>query len=209
MLAVEAAGRQGEVKVFTNDVTPESADRMREGRFMAETHHGFAEWGWYGTKFAVMLALGQAVPHIFDIRPRTMYQGNADRFYPTPALEPIDWEGLKAGQELPEKIVIGWAPADISGVYQTATEYFERAAAGAREHGINVEVITQTPATHVAFADQVAIIEDYIQRPVDVIAISAIEVEVIRPAINKANEAGIPVIIVNQLESIEGIKVAS
>ena len=209
MLAVEAAGRQDEVKVFTNDVTPESANRMREGRLMAETHHGFAEWGWYGTKFAVMLALGQDVPQIFDIRPRTMYRDNVNLFYPTPALEPIDWEGIKAGQELPEKIVIGWAPADISGVYETATRYFEQAAAGAREHGINVEVITRTPATHVAFADQVAIIEDYIQRPVDVIAISAIEVEVIRPAIKKANEAGIPVIIVNQLEPIEGIEVAS
>jgi hypothetical protein len=42
MLAVEATGRQDEVKVFTNDVTPESAERMREGRLMAETHHGTA-----------------------------------------------------------------------------------------------------------------------------------------------------------------------
>jgi PAS domain S-box-containing protein len=209
MLAVEAAGRQDEVKIFTNDVTPESANRMREGRLMAETHHGFPEWGWYGTKFAVMLSLRQDVPPIFDIRPRTMYKDNADLFYPRPALEPIDWEGIKADQKLPEKMVIGWAPADISGVYETATEYFEKTAAEAREHGINVEVITQTPATHVAFADQVAIIEDYIQRRVDAIAISAIEVEVIKPAIKKANEAGIPVIIVNQLEPIEGIEVAS
>jgi anti-anti-sigma regulatory factor len=44
---------------------------------------------------------------------------------------------------------------------------------------------------------------------VDAIAISAIEVEVIRPAIKKAHEAGIPVIIVNQLEPIEGIEIAS
>ncbi|MGA9349937.1 MAG: diguanylate cyclase, partial [Anaerolineae bacterium] len=176
---------------------------------MAETHHGFPEWGWYGTKFAVMLALGQDVPPTFDIRPRTMYKSNADLFYPTPALEPIDWEGIKAGRKLPQKIVIGWAPAAVSGVYQTATEYFEKAAAEARQHGINVEVITRTPATHVDFADQVAIIEDYIQRQVDVIVISAIEVEVIRQTIKKANQAGIPVIIVNQLEPIEGVKVAS
>jgi len=209
MLAVEAAGRQDEVKVFTNDVTPESADRMREGRLMAETYHGFAEWGWYGTRFAVMLALGQKVPPTFDIRPRTMYRGNADQFYPTPALEPVDWEQIKAGRKLPPKIVIGWAPADISGVFQTATAYFEKAAAEAREHGINVEIITQTPATHVAFADQVAIIEDYIQRRVDAIVLSAIEVEAIKPAVQKANQAGIPVIIVNQLEPIEGVEVAS
>lgn len=96
MLAAEAAGRQGEVKVFTNDVTPESADRVREGRLTAETTHGFPDWGWYGTKFAVMLALGQKVPQIFDIRPRTMYKENADEFYPEPKLEPIDWEAIKA-----------------------------------------------------------------------------------------------------------------
>jgi GAF domain-containing protein/ABC-type sugar transport system substrate-binding protein len=208
MLAVEAAGRQDEIKIFTNDVTPESADRMREGRLMAETHHGFPEWGWYGTKFAVMLALGQDVPPTFDIRPRTMYKDNADRFYPRPALEPIDWKEIKAGHKLPEKIVIGWAPAASSGVFNTATEYFEKAAAEARQHEINVEVITQTPDTFMDFAGQVAIIEDYIQRQVDAIVLSAIKVGEIRQTIKRANEAGIPVIIVNQLEPIEGIEVA-
>ena len=96
MLAVEAAGRAKEVKIFTNDGTPESVDRIREGRIIAETWHGFPEWGWYGTKFAVMLALGQPVPKLFDIRPRTEYQANADDFYPVPKLEPIDWEAIKA-----------------------------------------------------------------------------------------------------------------
>lgn len=96
MLATEAAGRQKEVKVFTNDGTPESVDRIREGRLIAETWHGFPEWGWYGTKFAVMLALGEEVPAIFDIRPRTEYRANADEFYPVPQLEPIDWEAIKA-----------------------------------------------------------------------------------------------------------------
>jgi ABC-type sugar transport system substrate-binding protein/nitrogen-specific signal transduction histidine kinase len=208
MLAVEAAGRQDEVKIFTNDVTPESANRMCEGRLMAETHHGFAEWGWYGTKLAVMLALGQRVPPTFDIRPRTMTKDNAGLFYPTPALEPIDWKGIAAGQKLPEKIVIGWVQAAATGVYQTATEYFEQAAADARQHGINVEVITRIPVTLEDFAGQVTIIEDYIQHQVDAIALSTIEVEVVRQAIKKANEAGIPVIIVNQLEPIEGIEIA-
>ena len=208
MLAVEAAGRQDEVKVFTNDVTPESADRMREGRLTAETHHGFAEWGWYGTKFAVMLALGQAVPPIFDIRPRTMYKDNTNGFYPTPALEPINWAGIKAGQKVPEKIVIGWIQMAASGVYGTATEYFEKAATQARQHGINVEVITRIPATPEDFVDQAAIIEDYIQRQVDVIVLSTVKVDVIMHAIRRANQAGIPVIIVNQLEPVEGIEVA-
>jgi len=116
---------------------------------------------------------------------------------------------LAAAKKGPEKITIGWTPPDITGVFKTATDYFEKAADDAIVHGIDVEVISQSPATHVAFADQVAIIEDYVQRKVDVIAISPIEVEVIKPVVKKANEAGIPVIIVNLLEPIPGVKVAS
>jgi len=108
MLACERAGRldvvgqsagpgTGKVAIFTNDVTPESANRVREGKMVGETHHGFPEWGWYGTEFAVTLALGGKVPYIFDIRPRIMYQRNADLFYPNPALEPIKWDVIKAG----------------------------------------------------------------------------------------------------------------
>lgn len=117
-----------------------------------------------------------------------------------PAAQPARWQ---------QKIVIGWTPPDITGVFKTATDFFEAAAKDGNAHGFDIEVISQSPATHIAFADQVAIIEDYIQRDVDVIAISPIEVEVIKPAVKKANEKGIPVIIVNLLEPIEGLDIAS
>ncbi|HEY8417228.1 MAG: sugar ABC transporter substrate-binding protein [Limnochordales bacterium] len=116
---------------------------------------------------------------------------------------------VPAAAQLPSRIVIGWAPPDITGVFKTATDFFELAAQDARRHGINVEIITRSPTSHTAFADQVAILEDFIQRRVDVIAVSPIEVEVIRPALRMANEAGIPVIVVNLLEPIEGVEVAS
>jgi len=116
---------------------------------------------------------------------------------------------LASSKKAPEKITIGWTPPDITGVFKTATDYFEKSAEDASGHGIDVEVISQSPATHVAFADQVAIIEDYVERDVDVIAISPIEVEVIKPALKKANQKGIPVIIVNLLEPIAGVEVAS
>ena len=109
-----------------------------------------------------------------------------------------------AGDRWQKPIVIGWTPPDITGVFKTATNFFEAAAADGNKHGFKIQVISQSPATHIAFADQVAIIEDYIQRGVDVIAISPIEVEVIKPALAKANEKGIPVIIVNLLEPIAG-----
>jgi ribose transport system substrate-binding protein len=90
---------ESKVAVFTNDVTPESTDAIRAGKLIAETHHGFPEWGWFGTQFGVMLACGQEVPQTYDIRPRTVYQGNADKFYPEPALPEIDWEEIKSNCE--------------------------------------------------------------------------------------------------------------
>lgn len=108
-----------------------------------------------------------------------------------------------------QQIVIGWTPPDITGVFKTATDFFEKSAADANANGFDVKIITQSVASHTAFADQVAIIEDFIQRKVDVIAISPIEVEVIIPALKEANEQGIPIIIVNLLEPIEGVDVAS
>jgi ribose transport system substrate-binding protein len=116
-----------------------------------------------------------------------------------------DQEGTRFEQE----IVIGWTPPDITGVFQTATDFFEAAAADANQNGFNVRVISRSPETHVAFADQVAIIEDYVSRKVDVIAISPVDTEAIKPAVRQANEAGIPVIIVNLLEEQEGIAVAA
>lgn len=117
-----------------------------------------------------------------------------------PPVEAMRWE---------EPIVIGWTPPDITGVFKTATDFFEKSAEDGNANGFNIQIISQSPATHTSFADQVAIIEDYIERDVDVIAISPIEVEVIKPAVQKANEKGIPVIIVNLLEPIEGLDIDS
>jgi ribose transport system substrate-binding protein len=120
-----------------------------------------------------------------------------------------DEEGDDAGGRFSEEIVIGWTPPDITGVFKTATDFFEEAAAGANEAGGNVTIISRSPATHTAFADQLAIIEDFISRDVDVIAISPADVEAVKPAIQQANDAGIPVIMVNLLEEQQDIEVAS
>ena len=87
---------EGSVAIFTNDVTPESTDAISGGKIIAETHHGFPEWGWFGTQYAVMLACGLDVPQTEDIRPRTVWEGNADLFYPEPALPEIDWGSIKS-----------------------------------------------------------------------------------------------------------------
>src|SRR5918999_1569644 len=108
-----------------------------------------------------------------------------------------------------QEIVIGWTPPDITGVFKTATEFFEKAANEANAAGFKVKVESRSPATHTAFADQVAIIDDFVSRKVDVIAISPADTEAIKPAVQRANEANIPVIIVNLLGAQDDIEVAS
>ncbi len=115
-----------------------------------------------------------------------------------------------AQEDLSEKrLLIGWTPPDITGVFKTATDFFERSANVGREHGVNVHVISKSATGHTAYGSQVSIIENFISMGVDAIAISPIEVEVVKPALNKAVEAGIPVIVVNLLEPIEGVEVES
>lgn len=92
----DGAPPEGTVSMFTNDNTPESTDAIRQDKIIAETTHGFPEWGWYGAQFAVQIACGQDVPETFDIRPRTVWKGNADQFYPKPKLETIDWAQVRS-----------------------------------------------------------------------------------------------------------------
>ncbi|HET7727632.1 MAG TPA: sugar ABC transporter substrate-binding protein [Candidatus Limnocylindrales bacterium] len=108
-----------------------------------------------------------------------------------------------------QPIVIGWTPPDITGVFKTATDFFEKAAADAGQHGFNVQIVSRSPATHTAFADQLAILEDFISQKVDAIAISPADTEAVKPGIQAANAAGIPVIMVNLLEEQSGVEIAS
>ena len=108
-----------------------------------------------------------------------------------------------------KEVTIGWTPPDITGVFKTATDFFEQSAEGANAAGFDVEIVSRSPETHTAFADQLAIIEDFISQQVDVIAVSPADTEAIKPAIQQANEAGIPVIMVNLLEPQDDIEVAS
>jgi ribose transport system substrate-binding protein len=119
-----------------------------------------------------------------------------------------DGEG-DGGEGGGKSVTIGWTPPDITGVFQTATDFFEKAAEEANQAGFDVRVISRSPATHTSFADQLAIIEDFISQQVDVIAISPADTEAVKPAIQQANEAGIPVIMVNLLEPQDDIEVAS
>lgn len=98
--AGKAGPTEGKVAVFTNDSTPESTDVIRAGKLTAEVTHGFPDWGWLGTEVGVRLACGLEVDTKVDIRPRVVWQDNADLFYPNPSLPEIDWAGIAADCKL-------------------------------------------------------------------------------------------------------------
>lgn len=105
------------------------------------------------------------------------------------------------------KIKVGWSPPDITGVFKTATDYMEKAISDAGNHGIDIELITRSSTTHTDAADQVKTLENFIQNKVDVIIVAPTEVEAIKPALMQINDAGIPLILVNMLDEMEGIDV--
>ena len=72
-----------------------------------------------------------------------------------------------------EPIVVGWTPPDITGVFKTATDFFEASAADGNAQGFDIEIISQSPATHVSFADQVAIIHGAVSDAVSTGPVSA------------------------------------
>lgn len=88
--------KQGKVAIFSNDVTPETVSYIKQGKFIAETTHGFAEWGWFGTEVAVKISCGMHVQKFRDIHPRTAWEGNADLFYPNPKLPDINWDSIRS-----------------------------------------------------------------------------------------------------------------
>jgi len=122
---------------------------------------------------------------------------------------PYTAQPSQAQDDIVREFTIAWSPPVTILVYNTVTEYLERAAAQGAEHGFDIEIVTQAPVAETDFADQVRILEDFIQRDVDVIVLGPADVEPVIPAIRKANDAGIPVIIVNMLEDIPDVEIAS
>lgn len=79
------------IAVITNDGTPKSLKMIEQGKIIAETWHGFPEWGWHGVEFATKAVQGQYVPAICDIIPRIEFSGNITQFFPHPKLSEIFW----------------------------------------------------------------------------------------------------------------------
>ena len=44
-----------------------------------------------------------------------------------------------------KEVTIGWTPPDITGVFKTATDFFEQSAEGANAAGFDVEIVSRSP----------------------------------------------------------------
>lgn len=95
-------------------------------------------------------------------------------------------------------IVIGYAPA----VYDS-TDYFGQFEDGLRdalnEEGIEFEIRGRAPLQESDLSGHMAIVEDFITIGVDYIIFGPTDPEAVVPAIEQANQAGIPLIINNHL----------
>lgn len=124
----------------------------------------------------------------------------------------VQTDAAAAGSESAKKlgkIVIGWVPPDITGVYKIATTFMEKSAEDARKAGLDVEILTKASNNHGDANAQIQNIEDMIQRKVSALIISPADVEPMKPVLKQANDAHIPIIIVNLLEPIQGVHVDS
>lgn len=94
-------------------------------------------------------------------------------------------------------------PSMISPYYKSV---LDGAQATAEELGI--ELVTVAPESESDYAAQVQIIEDQITQGVDGLIVCAINSDAVIAAIQKANEADIPVVMFNTQTELEGVDVA-
>jgi ribose transport system substrate-binding protein len=114
-----------------------------------------------------------------------------------PAEEEAAEEAAPGGQY---EITIGYVPPQTILVWNVAEQYMQIAADQGAEYGFDITIITQAPVVDTEFSDQGRIIDDFIQRGVDVLVIGPIDIPPLIAPIQRANEAGIPVIVLNMLD---------
>ena len=76
-------------------MTPESIDRIRDGKMIAETTTASRSGAGSARSSPCSSPAARRPEPKIDIRPRTVYKGNADQFYPQPALPETDWDAIK------------------------------------------------------------------------------------------------------------------
>lgn len=99
-------------------------------------------------------------------------------------------------------IKVGWAPPNITGVFETAENNMNKAIEDAKKHGINIELTTVASPDETQYENQVKAIENLVQSDMDVIICSPGSLEAVQASLEDATKQGIPVILVNTGEDV-------
>lgn len=99
--------------------------------------------------------------------------------------------------------VLGFLPpAMTSPFYASCIEGAQPVA-----DALGYELMVLAPPSEDDYATQTAMMEDFITQGVAGIAVCGINLEALKPAIAKANEAGIPVVMFNTITELDGVDV--
>ena len=99
--------------------------------------------------------------------------------------------------------VIGFLPPAMTSPFYASC--IEGATPVAEALGYELKVLA--PPAEDDYATQTSMMEDFITQGVKGIAVCGINLEALKPAIEKANEAGIPVVMFNTITELEGVDV--
>ena len=106
------------------------------------------------------------------------------------------------GGKAPEKFRIAVVPPAL------VSPYFITLADAAKESAAknpNIELTVVAPSAETAIEEQVKIVEDLIQKKVNLIAISTANWDALTPVLKKAREAGIEVVGIDRIIPLEGV----
>ena len=102
------------------------------------------------------------------------------------------------------KLKIGFTPPSFVSPYWTYVANAAKAEAAAE----GVELIINAPKDHTDFEGQIRILEDFVQQKVDAIIIGVVDKAAVVPGLKRANAAGIPIVVPNQiLPEPAGVKI--
>lgn len=123
-----------------------------------------------------------------------------------PAEEEATEEAAPAEEEKVEKFTIAVVPpALISPYFITLADAAEESAAKFE----NIELLVLAAEAETAFEQQVNILEDLIQKKVDLIAVSSANWDAVTPPLKKAIDNGIEVVLIDKITPVEGVDAVS
>lgn len=111
--------------------------------------------------------------------------------------EKKDDGGDKGKSDAKVSLKVGWAPPNVTGVFETAENYMDLAIKDAKKNGVDIKLTTVASPDETQYENQVKAIENLIQSDMDVIICSPGSIEAVTSALKEANNKGIPLILVN------------